>query len=157
MDDWYSQSLEQKKTWYNADAYYQARPSYPPQLIDRAISLAGLAAGARLLEIGCGPATATVPLARRGFSVVGLEINPDSAQLAAQLCHPFPQVKIINTAFETWPGGQFDAIVAATSFHWLDEQISYAKAAATIKNGGPLILLWNTEPQLPPPNPPIPE
>ena len=37
-----------------ADEYERHRPAYPDALIERACEVAGLAAGARVLEIGCG-------------------------------------------------------------------------------------------------------
>ena len=42
---------------------------------------------------------------------------------------------------------QFDVVVAATSFHWLDPKVRHAKTAAALKDGGKLVLLWNTPPQ----------
>ncbi|NEQ11575.1 MAG: SAM-dependent methyltransferase, partial [Moorea sp. SIO4E2] len=57
----YSKDLEEKKIWYSsvAEAYDQARPRYPQQLINRAVELAQLPADGIILEVGCGPGTAT--------------------------------------------------------------------------------------------------
>ncbi|MEM6614541.1 MAG: SAM-dependent methyltransferase, partial [Cyanobacteria bacterium P01_C01_bin.72] len=43
---------------------------------------------------------------------------------------------------------QFDVVIATTSFHWLDTEVRYAKTAQALKEGGFLVLLWNTPPQL---------
>ena len=61
---WYntnSYTVEQRKSWYSevADAYNRTRPRYPMQLISRAVELAELDKEAILLEVGCGPGTAT--------------------------------------------------------------------------------------------------
>lgn len=53
-----------------ADLYDAARPSYPAELFDDLVSLAGLKRGDRLLEIGCATGKATRALLERGFSVV---------------------------------------------------------------------------------------
>ncbi len=55
-------------TFDQAAAFYQrARPDYPGELFDDLIKVARLAAGDRLLEVGCATGNATLPLARRGF------------------------------------------------------------------------------------------
>ncbi|NMF58086.1 class I SAM-dependent methyltransferase [Pseudanabaena yagii] len=152
LRDYGGKNLESKKTWYSAvaDAYYRVRPRYPQEIIARTIAIAQLHHSAKILEIGCGPAIATVPLAELGFSVVGLEPNLEASQIAQQSCADHPQVQIINTSFEEWEliENQFDAVLAATSWHWLDPAIAYRKSAAALKSEGHLILLWNTPPQL---------
>jgi ubiquinone/menaquinone biosynthesis C-methylase UbiE len=149
--DWQSDipsSLEPRKAWYSdvADAYNRVRPRYSQPLIDRVIEIAHLPTGATLLEIGCGPGTATTSFASKGFAIVGLEPSPAAYQLACQNCNPFPQVEILNTTFEEWPlePQRFNAVLAATSFHWVGSEDKYAKAKAALKDHGCLILLWNT-------------
>jgi protein-L-isoaspartate O-methyltransferase len=44
-----------------AEDYQRTRPVCPPQLFDDLISRAGLEAGDRVIEIGCGTGQATVP------------------------------------------------------------------------------------------------
>ena len=44
--------------------------------------MAGLAPGARLLEVGCATGKATVPLARRGFRITCVELGPELAAAA---------------------------------------------------------------------------
>jgi SAM-dependent methyltransferase len=97
--------------------------------------------------VGCGPATATVTFAQLGCSMLCLEPNPDFYRLAQQNCQPYAQVKIKNTSFEEWTlePETFDAILAASSFHWIPSNVGYPKAAKALKNDGYLILLWNKE------------
>jgi SAM-dependent methyltransferase len=58
-------------------------------------------------------------------------------------------VEIKNLTFEEWdvPDLKFDAVLAATSWHWLSPETAYAKAYEAMKNKGSLILFWNTPPQ----------
>ncbi|MEB3220045.1 MAG: methyltransferase domain-containing protein [Nostocales cyanobacterium 94392] len=144
-------SLEQRKNWYSkvADAYNKTRPRYPRELINRSIELAKLGKNAKILEIGCGPGTATTEFAKRGFSMVCLEPSQESCDLARENCVGFPNVEIINTTFEEWElqTYQFNAVVAATSFHWISPEVGYPKIEKVLKDNGSLILLWNKEPQ----------
>ncbi|BCL38902.1 hypothetical protein NSMS1_53490 [Nostoc sp. MS1] len=153
---WYSEvatkyTSQQRKNWYNdvADAYDKTRPRYPQQLISRAVELAQLSTDATILEVGCGPGTATTAFAELGFSMVCLEPSQKSSQLAQHNCQPYPKVKIINTSFEEWPlePEKFDAVLAATSFHWVSPEVGYSKAADALKDNRHLILLWNMTPQ----------
>jgi len=141
--------LEQRKHWYSpaAEAYNKARPRYPNELIDRVFEVAKLSSNSTILEVGCGPATATTSFATLGCRMVCLEPNPDFCQLAQQNCEPYPNVEIQNLSFEEWEleAGKFDAVLAASSFHWIHPDVSYAKAADALGEDGYLILLWNKE------------
>ena len=144
---------EQRKNWYTevVDAYNKVRPRYPKQLIGRVVELAQLPPQAGILEIGCGPGTATVEFAQLGFSMICLEPSASACQLARQNCAQYPNVEIKNTTFEDWEleTEKFNAVLAASSIHWLSPEIAYPKAAAALQNNGSLILLWNKEPQPP--------
>lgn len=149
--NWYDTDLEYRKNWYRqvADAYNKARPQYPQKLIDRAVELAQLQKDAIVLELGCGPGTATISFAPFGFSMVCLEPSPEACQLARENCFHYPSVTITNTSFEEYSllPEKFNAILAANSFHWISPEIRHQKAAAALVNNGSLILLWNTPPQ----------
>jgi SAM-dependent methyltransferase len=143
------QSLEQRKGWYSpaAKAYDAVRPKYPEALVRRAIDVAGLSATSRMLEVGCGPGTATTAFARLDCPMVCLEPNPDFFALARRHCLSFPAVELIQTSFEEWDleCDSFDAILAASSFHWIPSEIGYQKAHQALKEKGWMILLWNKE------------
>jgi len=143
------QDLEQRRAWYSpaAEAYPATRPPYPRALIDKAVHAAQLAPSSRILEIGCGPGTATVALAQLGCPMVCLEPNPDFCELARMACEAYPSVEVINQSFEEWTlePEAFDAVLAASSMHWIPAEIGYAKATRALKEKGSLILLWNKE------------
>lgn len=149
MTNWYSQDLKEKKNWYSsvADAYNQFRPRYPKHLIARVVEVAQLPVEATILEIGCGPGTATVAFAELGFSMLCLEPNQAFFQLAQQNCKQYPSVEIQNTSFEEYSleARQFDAVLAASSFHWVSSEVKYRKVAEALPENGSLILLWNTK------------
>ncbi|MGF1602136.1 MAG: class I SAM-dependent methyltransferase [Thermosynechococcaceae cyanobacterium] len=142
-------ALEQRKSWYSpaAEAYNRARPSYPQDVIDQVVDLAQLSSRSHILEVGCGPGTATQSFAALGCPMLCLEPNPNFYRLAVQNCHRYPPIEIENTSFEEWDlqAGSFDAVLAASSFHWIPAEVGYLKAAQALKPGGALILLWNKE------------
>lgn len=147
----YSLDLELRKNWYSpvAEAYNQVRPRYPQEIINRTIELAKLSRKSKILELGCGPGNATVSFAKLGCSMVCLEPSQTACQFAIKNCAAYPKVEIQQTTFEEWKltPNKFDAVLAATSFHWMNPEIAYNKVANALKNDGSLILLWNMTPQ----------
>ena len=125
-----------------ATLYCEARPYYPDRLYDELIRLARLAPDAdALLEIGCGPGQATIPLARRGFAITAVELGAALAAEARRNLAGFPRVTVLNADIETWqpPGGaEFGLVFAATAWHWIDPAVRYRKARELLKPGGHL-------------------
>lgn len=140
-----------KSSWYSdvVDAYDRTRPRYPNKLLSRVQEIGQLQSGKRLLEIGSGSGIATVELAKLGLKVVAVEPSLSACELAQSKCAEYPQVEFINSTFEKYEltGEKFDAVVASTSFHWVTPEIRAQKTASVLKDGGYLILLWNTPPQ----------
>lgn len=138
---------EQKRRWYSpaAEAYNAVRPKYPEDVIGFAIDTAELNATSRMLEIGCGPGTATTAFASHGFSIVAVEPNADFCAIARRNCELYPNARFHNSTFEEFPmePASFDCVVAATSIHWVSGDTAYTKAADALNAGGRLILLWN--------------
>ncbi len=113
-----------------AGSYQSARPEYPPALFDDLIASTEIRAGASILEIGCATGKATLPLAGRGFRITCVEI---SEQLVAEARHHlgrFPEIVVEISSFEDWePSGRdYELVMAATSWHWLDPETRYRKA-----------------------------
>jgi SAM-dependent methyltransferase len=125
------------------ELYDRVRPGYPEEAFEDLTALARLRPGSRVLELGCGTGQATVPLATRGFEVVAIELGAGLADVARRNLAAFPAVDIVNAAFEEWPlpSAPFDAVVAATSFHWLDPEVRLAKVADALRAGGALAVI----------------
>jgi SAM-dependent methyltransferase len=128
-----------------AELYDKARPDYPEQLFDNLFAPGGLGRGAAVLEVGCGTGQATRHLAQRGCSVVCIELGENLAAVARRNLKPFPHVEVITSAFESWEAGEsrFDMVFAASSWHWLDPEVRYAKAARVLKRAGVLAIVDN--------------
>jgi SAM-dependent methyltransferase len=124
-----------------ADLYQRARPDYPDELLDHLISVTGLRAGDRLLEVGCATGKATLPLARRGFRITCVELGPELARAARRNLLGFGDVEIVEGNFEEWvrpSGAQFDLVFAATAWQWIDPAVRYHRAWEALRAGGHL-------------------
>jgi SAM-dependent methyltransferase len=124
------------------ELYDRARPGYPPRLFDDLVDLAGLRRGDRVLEIGCGTGQATQPLAERGLRVTCIELGEGLVAFARRKLARFADVEIVHGLFETWEPDEADfaAVVAFTSFHWLDPEAQYEKTARLLRPRGALAL-----------------
>lgn len=121
------------------ELYDRARPAYPAELFDDLVELAGLQDGGRFLELGSGTGKATLPLAERGLEIVGLELGEGLAAVARRKLAEFENVEIVNGTFETWEtSARFDAVVAFTSFHWIDPEVRFEKPARLLRDDGAL-------------------
>ncbi len=124
------------------ELYDRARPSYPAELFDDLVTLGGLPEGGRILELGPGTGKATLPLAERGFRVVGVELGRSLAAVARRNLARFPNVEIVNVPFEQWVTDErFDAVVSFTAFHWIDPEAKYDKPARLLREDGALAVV----------------
>ena len=128
-----------------ADAYDEARPGYPPELIDKLVEAAHLPARVRILEIGCGTGQITRPLAERGYEIVAVELGENLARMATANLAPFPNVQVIHNSFEEWVADKppFDLVLSAQAFHWIDPEIGYPKIRHLLKDSGQLAVVYN--------------
>jgi SAM-dependent methyltransferase len=116
--------------------YDRYRPSYPARLIDELLRRGPRTA----LDIGCGTGKAARLFAERGLSVMGVEVDPQMAEVAR--AHG---LAVEVGRFEDWDdaGRRFDLITAAQAWHWVDPQVGAEKAARLLNPGGELALFWN--------------
>ena len=120
--------------------YDRFRPSYPAELIRDLVAPAAAPAPQRALDIGCGTGKVAVALRAAGLSVLGVEIDPQMAEVARG--HGVP-VEVSD--FEGWDdaGRRFDLITCGQAWHWIDPHRGAAKAARLLRPGGTLALFWN--------------
>ncbi len=128
-----------------ARRYDRARPNYPDALFDDIVAYADLAAGARILEIGCGTGQATLPLAQRGYSVDCIELGAELAKVARENLAPFPKVNVLQADFDTvaLQPANYELVFAATAFHWLNPATRFGNANRLLKARGTLALFWH--------------
>jgi len=130
-----------------ADLYDEVRPGYQEFVIDEICSFAGMTIDSRILEIGCGTGQITLPFARRGYSILGLEPSSTMAALAIKNCTPYPNVDVLQTTFEKWPlpAETFELVLSAQAFHWIEPYSGCEKAATALRPGGSIALVWNND------------
>ena len=123
--------------------YERVRPSYPDELFTDLVAVTGVAATSLTLEIGCGTGQATRPLAQLGCKVTAIEPGVDMADIARQRMAHLSNVTIETATFEEWDeqDRRFDLIVAASSWHWIDPSIGWARAHSVLQPAGWLALL----------------
>jgi SAM-dependent methyltransferase len=128
-----------------ARQYDQTRPAYPDALIDYLLDAAAVPDDGRILEVGPGTGKATTLFARRGCHITGLEPGVKMAEIARENCSEFPDVQIETVSFEDWnPNGhRFNLLTAAQSFHWIDLDTGFQKAADVLTEDGAIGLFWN--------------
>lgn len=134
-----------------AARYERARPTYPPDIFDALVHLTGIRPGDRLLEVGPATGKATAALAERGFQITGVELGAELTKAAAERFTNSPEVTIVQDDFERWSpptGVEFDLVLAATAWHWIDPVIRYRKAATALRPGGHLAV-WSATHVLP--------
>lgn len=124
----------------DAAAYEAGRPPYPERVYQILRERCGLRPGARVVEIGPGTGQVTRHLVDAGADVTAVE--PD-AGFAAHLTATLPGVTVVPATFEDADlTGGVDLVVAATSFHWVDQAVGLAKVGRLLRPGGWAALWW---------------
>lgn len=128
-----------------AETYHFVRPGYPAQLYEDIRELCGIGSTSRLLEIGAGSGIATVQLAKLGGHVVAIEPGAHLAAITRKQIEGSKNVEVLEGTFEDFESFErFNAILAFTAYHWIDEGIKYRKVLDLLDDAGSLVLVWNS-------------
>ena len=121
-----------------AERYDRCRPTYPDAVIDDL--LGPKPEGLDVLDVGSGTGIAARLMTKRGAKVLGVEVAPRMAEIARS-----HGIEVEVAPFEDWePAGRtFDRVTSAQAWHWLDLPVATTKAAAVLRPGGCLCLIWN--------------
>ncbi|MEV0324671.1 class I SAM-dependent methyltransferase [Streptomyces sp. NPDC050658] len=125
-------------------AYYgRGRLPYAPGLADKLAEALGLDGRGRLLDVGCGPGTLALNLARLFAEVVG--VDPDrgmiaEAERAAVRCGVADKARWVRARAEELPAGlgEFTVATFGQSFHWMDRDTVAATVRDMLRPGGVL-------------------
>jgi SAM-dependent methyltransferase len=124
-------------------AYDRARPGHADGVYDVLVERCGLSPGAAVLEIGSGTGQATRRLLELGADpLVAVEPDPALAEYLANVTGGGPDIRIAVVEEADLPDATFDLAVAASSFHWVDEDLGLWKIAAALRPGGWIALWW---------------
>jgi SAM-dependent methyltransferase len=121
-----------------AATYERYRPGPPRAAVDWL-----LPAGARrVVDLGAGTGALTRLLVERAGEVVAVE--PD-ARMRAVLSEHVPQAKAVEGRGESMPlpAGWADAVLASSSWHWVDASAALPEVARVLVPGGTLGAVWS--------------
>jgi SAM-dependent methyltransferase len=140
--------------WFNAIARHLG-PAYlrnaftkgTEQEVGFLVDALGLEAGARVLDVGCGPGRHALALARRGIDVVGVDLSEDFVTLArdAAAVDGLPARFEVGDVRELAYDAEFDAVICLCQggFGLLgghDEPRAFERIAAAVRPDGRLAL-----------------
>jgi SAM-dependent methyltransferase len=123
-------------------AYDSARPGHAPRVYEILVERCGLAAGTRVLEVGPGTGQATRRLLELGARLLALEPDPALAAYLEDTVGAPLEVRATALEDAELAAARFDLVVAASSFHWVDEELGLAKLFETLRPGGWIALWW---------------
>lgn len=99
--------------------------------------------GCRLLDVGCGPGGATLLAAERGAQIAGLDVSPDSIEVARQRV-PGGDFRVGDMETLPWPDGSFDAVTGFNAFQFARNRVAaLTEARRVLPPGGKLgMVIW---------------
>ncbi|WP_326562621.1 class I SAM-dependent methyltransferase [Micromonospora sp. NBC_01796] len=126
--------------------YYEAgRLPYAPGVVDALTDALALDGTGRLLDVGCGPGTATLPLAGSFEEAVG--VDPDTDMLAEARRRAeragIGNVRWVRARAEDLPAGlgTFRVAMFAQSFHWMARDRVATTIRGMLQPGGAFVQL----------------
>lgn len=121
-----------------AQSYEAHRPPFPPALLDDLAATGAITA----LDVGCGTGKVARELARRGLSVVGVELDARMAEVARRFGVPVELAR-----FEEWDdaGRRFDLVACGDAWHWIAPKPGVAKVLQVLRPGGTFVRFWNLQ------------
>lgn len=125
-----------------ADDYRRYRPDYPSELFDWLLAQAGVGAGARVLDLGCGTGISARQLAERGLSVVGLDPNGTMLARAREAAGGPRYIRGAAEHLPFRPHG-FELATGAQCFHWFDLDRVLPALGRAVVPGGSAAAFWN--------------
>ncbi|MFA7248159.1 MAG: class I SAM-dependent methyltransferase [Dehalococcoidia bacterium] len=126
--------------------YDRARPEYPPALFDDLFAYLNERAARpqpAIIEVGPGTGQATHALLERGALVTAVELGPNMAEYLAAKYAGRSGLRVLTGAFEDAPlePGRWDAVFAATAYHWVDRAERMRRPHALLVPGGVLAVV----------------
>lgn len=123
-----------------AEAYDRFMGRYSAQLAPQLADLAGVGAGLRVLDVGCGPGALTAELVRRvGIGTV-TAVDPSAAFVAAAEAR-HPSVQVLQASAEHLPFADdgFDAALAQLVVHFMADPVAGLREMARVTRPGGVV------------------
>jgi SAM-dependent methyltransferase len=130
-----------------AEFYDRGRLPNAPGLADAFQEALGLDGRGRLLDVGCGPGTVTLPLAGLFQEIVGLDADEGMIREARRLAAERGVVNaswVHGRAEQLLAGlGEFRVVTFAASFHWMDRPLVARTVRGMLEPGGVVVHVDN--------------
>lgn len=117
------------KVWFNEDylkLYSNRNMKEAEEQVDFLLNALKLNGNEKILDLGCGIGRHSLLLAKKGFSVVGVDLSPDLLKIARQNAVPFPDLDLtyIQGDMRNLDNlGQFDLVISIfTSFGYFETE-----------------------------------
>ena len=113
--------------------------------VEPLLDAAGVARGARMLDLACGPGFAAIAAAKRGAQVEGVDFAPGMVAAAARAC-PEGRFQVADAAKLPFEPLQFDALVSNFGVqHFPDAERALGEMFRVLKRDGRLAFtVWDT-------------
>jgi ubiquinone/menaquinone biosynthesis C-methylase UbiE len=125
--------------------FYRFRVPYPADVFAFLRAEFALDPGRRVLDLGCGPGTLSIPLSRLVAEVVALDIDAEMlAEGERQASHAGRQnIRWLRSRAEDVSSelGRFRLVTLGQSFHWMDRDSVLRRLAPLVEDGGGLALV----------------
>lgn len=125
-----------------APYYARYRLGYPDALIRKVLELTGTKAGDAMLDLGCGPGTLAIPLARAGLHVTAIDPEPEMLSRAERAARDADvHIEFRQGSSFAMPDGigPFQMVTMGRSFHWMDRPATLALLDNLILPGGAVV------------------
>jgi SAM-dependent methyltransferase len=137
-------ALERSGWDERAETYDLLTGRITARLVEPLLDAAGVAAGARLLDVGTGPGYAAGRAARRGAVVTGVDIADELVALAGRR---HPEIRFVRGDAEDLPvgDGSFDALVSNFAINHLPhpERAAREFSRVLVPGGGLALSAWD--------------
>ena len=115
----------------HSEDYARHRPGFPASFFDRIGPLRGL----RALDLGTGPGTVALELARRGADVLGIDVSRGQIEAAGRGRFAVARAESVPA-----PDGAFDLVTAGQCWVWFDHDAALGEARRVLRPGGRLVV-----------------